>query len=44
LGDAVAGISRAIHVVCSPKSEYLAIITAYVPAAAQWTPDFNARL
>ena len=23
--------SRAVHVVCSPKDEYLAIITAYLP-------------
>lgn len=27
---------RIIHVVCSPKDEYLAIITAYIPDAAGW--------
>lgn len=35
---------RAIHVVCAPKSEYLAIITAYLPDPDQWTPDFRGRL
>lgn len=34
---------RVIHVVCSPKSEYLAIITAYLPAADQWSADFKER-
>ncbi len=27
---------RIVHVVCSPKEEYLAIITAYLPDAAEW--------
>jgi hypothetical protein len=35
---------RAIHVVCAPKDEYLAIITAYLPDPTQWTPDFRGRL
>ncbi len=35
---------RAIHVVCSPKDEYLAIITAYLPDPTQWTLDFKERL
>ncbi|MEZ2235291.1 DUF4258 domain-containing protein [Microcoleus sp.] len=35
---------RAIHVVCAPKDEYLAIITAYLPDPSQWTPDFRGRL
>lgn len=35
---------RAIHVVCAPKDEYLAIITAYLPDPNQWTPDFRERL
>lgn len=34
---------RVIHVVCSPESEYLAIITAYLPAADQWSADFKVR-
>jgi hypothetical protein len=35
--------NRAIHVVCAPKTEYLAIITAYVPAPDQWSSDFKVR-
>ncbi len=35
---------RAIHVVCSPKDEYLAIITTYLPDPTQWTLDFKERL
>jgi hypothetical protein len=34
---------RVIHVVCSPKSEYLAIINAYLPATDQWSADFKVR-
>jgi hypothetical protein len=34
---------RAIHVVCSPKDEYLAIITAYLPDPSQWSEDFRQR-
>ena len=34
---------RPVHVVCSPKEEYLAIITAYIPDPAQWSPDFLRR-
>lgn len=36
--------SRPIHVVCSPKEDYLAIITAYLPDPARWSPDFKRRL
>ncbi len=35
--------SRTIHVVCSPKDEYLAIITAYIPDAAEWTEEGQRR-
>ena len=35
--------NRAVHVVCSPKDEYLAIITAYLPDPAQWSEDFRRR-
>lgn len=35
---------RAIHVVCAPKDDYLAIITAYLPDPNQWTSDFRGRL
>ena len=34
---------RAVHVVCSPKDEYLAIITAYLPDPSQWSEDFRRR-
>ncbi len=36
------GEGRYIHVVCSPKAEYLAIITTYLPAPEQWE-DFSKR-
>jgi hypothetical protein len=36
--------NRPIHVVCAPKDEYLAIITAYLPDPVQWTSDFRGRL
>ncbi len=32
-----------VHVVCSPKDEYLAIITAYRPKPDQWSDDFRQR-
>lgn len=34
---------RAIHVVCSPKVDYLAVITTYRPDPALWKPDFRER-
>jgi hypothetical protein len=34
---------RIIHVVCSPKTEYLAIITAYLPNIDQWSSNFRER-
>lgn len=41
LGLGEAG--RAVHVVCSPKTDYLAIITAYLPDTDQWSPDYRRR-
>ena len=35
--------SRFIHVVCSPKHEYLAVITAYVPSLDEWESDLKTR-
>ena len=35
---------RPIHVVCSPKDEFLAIITAYVPSADEWDEDWKTRI
>ncbi len=34
---------RTIHVVCTPKPEYLAIITAYVPETDEWDSEFRIR-
>jgi len=41
LGQGAAG--QPIHVVCSPKDEFLAIITAYLPDPDQWSVDFRTR-
>ena len=35
--------NRVIHVVCSPKPDYLAIITAYIPSPDLWSADFKIR-
>ena len=35
--------NRAIHVVCSPKEEYLAVITAYLPVTRLWSQNFKER-
>ena len=35
--------NRIIHVVCAPKAEYLAVITAYLPLPDQWSSDFKTR-
>ena len=35
--------ARAIHVVCSPKADFLAIITAYVPSQEEWDESFRLR-
>ena len=34
---------RPIHIVCSPKDEYLAIITAYLPYEQDWEDGFRKR-
>ena len=34
---------RAVHVVCSPKADYLAVITAYLPDPGHWSADFRER-
>lgn len=34
---------RFVHVVCSPKEEYLAIVTAYIPDAAEWDEPRRQR-
>lgn len=35
---------RPVHIVCAPKDEYLARITAYIPDEAQWSKDFRKRI
>ena len=34
---------RTIHLVCAPKEEYLAIITAYIPSEEDWKEGFKER-
>lgn len=34
---------RPVHVVCAPKEEYLAVITAYIPSLEKWEDGFKTR-
>jgi UV DNA damage repair endonuclease len=34
---------RLVHVVCAPKSDYLAVITAYLPSPSEWELDWRTR-
>ncbi len=34
---------RSIHIVCSPKTDFVALITAYLPDPAEWSEDFRER-
>jgi len=36
--------SRPIHIVCAPKDDFLAVITAYLPDAEEWSEDFKKRI
>ena len=36
-------LERIIHVVCAPKMDYLAIITAYIPDLAEWDETKRQR-
>lgn len=36
-------LKRIVHVVCSPKSDYLAIVTAYIPTEDEWEEGFKQR-
>ena len=36
--------NRPVHVVCSPKDDFLAIITAYLPDPSEWSNDFKTRV
>jgi len=35
---------RPIHIVCSARDEFLAIITAYIPDPNQWSKDYKVRI
>ena len=35
---------RPIHVVCSPKEDYLALITAYLPDPNEWSDNYRMRV
>jgi len=41
LGKGTGG--RPVHVLCSPKDDYLAVITAYIPTEEEWRDDFRVR-
>ena len=34
---------RPVHIVCAPKDDYLAVITAYIPAQEEWDENFKKR-
>lgn len=34
---------RPMHVVCAPKADYLAVITAYLPDPKRWDATFRRR-
>ena len=35
---------RPIHIVCAPKDDFLAVITAYLPDPGEWSDDFRKRI
>lgn len=37
-------VKRPVHIVCAPKDDYLAVITAYMPDENQWSKDFKTRV
>ena len=41
LGKGIGG--RPVHVVCSPKEDFLAIITPYLPSEAEWKNNYSER-
>ena len=34
---------RSVHIVCAPRADYLAVITAYLPDENEWSDDFKVR-
>jgi len=41
MGEGIDG--RMIHLVCAPKEDFLAIITAYIPSQEDWQEGFRER-
>lgn len=39
----VSNKKRPVHVVCTPKEDYLAIITVYIPSLEKWEADLKTR-
>jgi hypothetical protein len=39
----LATMAARSHVVCAPRGDYLAIITAYLPEPGEWQPGFRER-
>jgi hypothetical protein len=35
---------RPVHVVCAPKDDCLAVVTAYLPDQDKWSDDFGRRI
>lgn len=35
---------RFVHVVCSPKEDFLVIVTAYIPSLNEWENNFSKRI
>lgn len=35
---------RYVHVACSPKEDYLVVVTAYIPDPKEWTGNFTKRV
>ncbi|MEW6007916.1 MAG: hypothetical protein AB1595_07235 [bacterium] len=40
---AIVKTGRSIHLVCSPKEDYLAIVSAYIPTLDIWENDYKTR-
>jgi hypothetical protein len=34
---------KPVHIICAPRDDYLAIITAYRPSPLEWESDFKKR-
>lgn len=39
----IARTGRPVHVVCSPKEDYLAIVSTYIPTLDIWKNDYRTR-